>query len=61
MTKTVILSGETIEKNGKYYFMNVDSVINEFLEQHNAEYVDLKVLDTKTCEVILIYKEKENK
>lgn len=56
--KTVILSGETIEDNGKYYFKNVDSVINEFLEKHNVKYVDLKVLNGEEYEVLLIYIEK---
>ena len=50
--KTVILSGETIEDNGKYYFKNVDSVINEFLEKHNVKYVDLKILNREEYEVL---------
>ena len=46
MIKTIILSGELVEENSKYYFKNVDKVINEFLEKHNVEYVDLKILDS---------------
>ena len=28
MIKTIILSGELVEENSKYYFKNVDKVIN---------------------------------
>ena len=58
MIKTIILSGELVEENSKYYFKNVDEVINEFLEENNAEYVDLKVLDSDTDTIMLVYKEK---
>lgn len=58
MIKTIILSGELVEENSKYYFKNVDEVINEFLEKHNVEYVDLKVLDSDTDTIMLVYKEK---
>ena len=45
MIKTIILSGRPLKKYDKYYFNNVDEVINEFLEENNVEYVDLKVLN----------------
>ena len=35
MIKTVMLCGEEFEENGKYYFKNVDDVINDFLEENN--------------------------
>lgn len=58
MIKTIILSGELVEENSKYYFKNVDKVINEFLEKHNVEYVDLKILDSDKNIIMLVYKEK---
>jgi len=58
MIKTIMLSGEEFEKDGKFYFRNVDEVINKFLNEHNAEYVDVKVLDSESYTVLLIYKEK---
>lgn len=58
MIKTVMLRGKVFEEDGKYYFKNVDEVINEFLEKHNVEYVDLKVLDSDTDTIMLVYKEK---
>lgn len=61
MIKTIMLCGEQFQEGGKFYFKNVDAVINDFLEENNAEYVDLKILDGDTCEVILIYKIKEEK
>lgn len=57
MIKTIMLSGEQFEKDGYYYFKNVDVVINEFLEEYDVEYVDLKVLDPEDCTVLLVYKE----
>ena len=61
MIKTIMLSGRPFEKDGKYYFKNVDEVINEFLEENNIEYVDLKVLNGDKYEVLLIYREPEVK
>ncbi len=59
MIRTIMLCGEQFQKDGKFYFKNVDAVINDFLEENDAEYVDLKILDGEACEVILIYKIKE--
>lgn len=61
MIKTVMLCGEKFEENGKYYFKNVDDVINDFLEENNVEYVDLKIISQEHYEVILVYKTKEDK
>lgn len=61
MIKTIMLGGYQFEKDGKYYFKNVDEVINEFLQEHNAEYVDLKIINQEEYAVILIYKEFETK
>lgn len=61
MIKTVMLCGEEFEENGKYYFKNVDDVINDFLEENNVEYVDLKIISQEHYEVILVYKTKEDK
>lgn len=58
MIKTIMLSGRPFKKYDNYYFKNVDEVINEFLEKHNVEYVDLKILDSDTDTIMLVYKEK---
>lgn len=57
MIKTIMLSGGAFEKDKEFYFRNVDEVINKFLNEHNAEYVDVKVLDPENYTVLLIYKE----
>ena len=36
MIKTIMLCGEQFQKDGKFYFKNVDGVINDFLEENNV-------------------------
>lgn len=61
MIQTIMLSGEQFQENGAFYFRNVDAVVNSFLKEHDVEYVDLKVINSKDYSVLLIYKIKEEK
>lgn len=59
MIKMKLFSGDTREIDGKYYFLNVDDVVNEFIESNNIEYIDCKFIndDSQGYLILLVYKE----
>lgn len=60
MIQMKIFNGMAMEKDGEYYFLSVDDVVNDFLKQENVEYVDCKYLNDSDIgdRILLVYKEK---
>lgn len=59
MIRTMLLTDDYVDIKGTKCFRNVTGMINRFLRENKAEYVDLKILNGEKHEVILIYKIKE--
>lgn len=59
MIKMKLFSGDTREIDGKYYFINADDVVNEFMECNDVEYIDCKFIndDSQGYLILLVYKE----